>query len=72
MSISYLDNFIKSSRILYFLNILISECNNKSLYCMGKSLMFKSALIKVCTCFMFTSSYNLIKYSSLKIYFHLL
>ena len=34
----YLDRFITSSRRLYFLNICISECNNKSLYCKDKSL----------------------------------
>ena len=61
---TYLDRFITSSRRLYFLNILISEYNNKSLYYKDTSLKFKSSLIKVCTCFMFTSSFNLIKCSS--------
>ena len=52
------------SRRFYFLNILISECNDKSLYCKYTSLKFKSALIKVYTFFMYTSSFNLITFSS--------
>ena len=44
---TYIDSFITSSRRLYFMNILISECNTKSLYCKDKYLKFKSALIKV-------------------------
>ena len=61
---TYLASFITSSRRLYFLYILISECNNKSLYFKNKSIKLKSALIKVCNCFMFTYSLNLIKCSS--------
>ena len=52
------------SRRFYFLNILISECNDKSLYCKYTYLKFKSALIKVYTFFMYTSSFNLITFSS--------
>ena len=56
---------ITSSRRLYVMNILISECNNKLLYCRDKSHKFKLALIKVCTWFMVVSFFNLIKCSSL-------
>ena len=43
---TYIDSFIASSRILYFQNILISECNNKSLYCKDKSLSLNQHLSK--------------------------
>ena len=38
--------------------------HSKSVYYKDKSLKSKLALIKVCTCLMFTSSFNLITFSS--------